>query len=175
MISPPVAGATVGTWTLDPDATTVSVSVKKLAVFTITAELRLIDGQVDIDAEGRVTGVAVSIDAASYQSPNDKRNEHVRGPDFLDSENHPVLAFRADDIVAADGGYTVRGTVTVKGGQSEVTATVRDVAVQDDAATFALSAALDRKALGVDKLPSFFVGNQLELAVQATARRQPAA
>ncbi|MEO1055482.1 MAG: YceI family protein [Actinomycetota bacterium] len=173
-ISPPLTDATVGTWTIDPAATTVTVSVKKLGLFTVSADLTVLDGQIDIDSDGSVTGAAVQIDATSYRSPNDKRNEHVRGADFLDADNHPVLAFRADEIAPDGAQYTVSGTVNVKGAESAVVAVVRDVDVRGDAATFSLSAALDRTTIGVGKLPSLFVGNRLQLDVAATARHQPA-
>ncbi|MEM9516491.1 MAG: YceI family protein [Actinomycetota bacterium] len=173
-ISPPLAGATVGTWTLDPAATTVTVSVKKLGLFTVSADLTVLDGQIEIDADGSVTGVSVQIDATSYRSPNDKRNEHVRGADFLDADNHPVLAFRADNIAADGTHYAVSGTVQVKGAESAMDAVVRDVEIQGDTAKFSLTAALDRTAIGVDKLPSIIVGNRLQLAVAATAHHQSA-
>ena len=79
-----------GTWQLDTSATTVTVSVKKLGFFAVPATLDVSSGSIEIDDDHQVTNVDIVVDASSYASKNAKRNEHVLGPDFLDTKNHPT-------------------------------------------------------------------------------------
>ena len=39
-----------GTWTLDPTATTITVSAKKLGLFTIPATLTVVSGTIEISS-----------------------------------------------------------------------------------------------------------------------------
>lgn len=81
-----------GTWTLNPSATTITVSAKKLGIFTIPATLTVVSGTIDIGDDHQVTNVDIVADAGSYTSKSDKRNEHVIGADFLDAGAHPTIA-----------------------------------------------------------------------------------
>ncbi len=134
-----------GIWQLDPSATTVTVSAKHLLVATVPATLTVTDGTVEIDDAGQVVSVEVVADAASYTSKNPKRNKHVVGSDFLDTANHASIIFRTGAV----------SNVEISGGTGTLTAT----------------ATVDRRTLGVDKLPSLVIGNELQLSVSATAKK----
>ena len=156
-----------GTWQVDTGATTVNVSVKKLGLFTIPATFAVTSGTIEVDANHEVTGVNITVDASSYSSKNAKRDKHVVGSDFLDTDNHATINFRAEHVSSADASntsatYTSAGVVTIKGQSSAV-----DVAIAGVTAT----ATVDRKAIGVGKLPTFVVGQDLQLEVAAIARR----
>ena len=162
-----------GTWNIDPAATSVTIAVKKMALFTVTADLAVNEGTIQL-ADGNLT-VAATVDAASYSSPNDKRNEHVRGSDFLDAENHPTISFAAGDLTLdAQAPYNVAGNVTVKGRTAPITFVVSDVQTTEDDATFSATANVDRAAIGIDKMPSFMIGKTLQLSITASASRTPA-
>lgn len=168
-----------GTWTLDPATTTVEVTVKKMKVITVTATLAVTSGSIGI-ADGQVTRVEVVADAASYASPNAKRNEHVAGPDFLDATAHPTIEFSA---TGGDSTQKIAGTVTIKGKKTPITFNVSDLNVADDSpsnnspsnnsASFTATTTVDRFALGIDKMPSFVIAKDLDIKVTATAQRQP--
>jgi hypothetical protein len=61
--------------------------------------------------------------------------------------------------------------VTLKGQTSPIDVTVADVQLTDANGSFTASATIDRKAIGVDKFPTFFVGRDLELRVSAKASK----
>ncbi len=165
-----------GTWTLDP-ATSITVTATKLGFIKVPATIALLSGTVQIDDQHQVTAVSATGDAASYTSPNAKRNDHVRGADFLATDDHPTIGFEASSIRPSGTGYTAEGTVTIKGITAPLTVTISDVAFAEGAdgpsASFTATATADRTALGVDKLPSFVIGRDLDLVVTATATRQP--
>ncbi len=160
-----------GTWKLDPAATTVTVAAKKLLLWTIPATLTVTDGTVEIDETGKVAGVEVVADAGSYTSKNSKRDEHVVGSDFLHATEHPTITFRSGTVAPAIGGHRADGTVTIKGRTSPIAVTIGDLAIDDTTATFAATTTVDRRALGVDKLPALVIGHELQLSVRAAARK----
>lgn len=154
-----------GTWALDPAATSVEVTVKKLGLITVVGKLKVASGSV-IVSDGAVTGVEAVANASSYDSGNPKRDEHVASADFLDAESHKTLTFRA----GGGSADKVSGTVTIKGKRAPITFTVSSVKVTGDTATFAATATVDRNDLGIDKMPSFVIGRKLDISVKATAR-----
>ena len=162
-----------GTWTLDPTATTVTVFAKKLGLFTIPATLTVVSGSIEIGDDHQVTNVEVIADASSYASKNAKRNEHVTSPDFLDAEAHPTVAFRAGDVTPSGAGHASTGTVTVKGQTTPMNVAVSNVDVDGATGSFVATATVDRNAIGVDKMPALIIGRNLEIIVNATARKNP--
>lgn len=159
-----------GTWTLDA-STTVTISVKKLGFIDVPASLAITSGTVEINADHQVTSVDITADAASYTSKNPKRNEHVVGPDFLDTANHATIRLQASSATPAATGYTAAGTVTIKGQSAPIAVTISDVASNGDRGSFTATATVDRNAIGVDKMPSFIIGRNLQLTVTATATK----
>jgi len=171
-----------GTWILD-QTTTITVTATKLGVMKVPATIAMTSGSIEIDDQHRVTSVSVTGDATSYTSTNAKRNDHVRSADFLDTDAHPTIGFEASSIRPSGSGYTADGTVTVRGNTAPLTVSISDVVVADSAemaegaggstASFTAAATVDRSTIGVDKLPSFVIGRDLDLVVNATATHQP--
>ena len=135
----------------------------------MSATLDLIDGVVDV-VDGAVRSAEARVDAASYSSPNAKRNAHVVAPDFLDAADHPDISLHASRVEPAAGGHTVDGQLTVKGSSFPIRLAVDEVAIAEASATFRATAHVDRKAIGVDKLPTFVIGRVLDLTVDAQAQ-----
>ncbi len=160
-----------GTWKLDTSATAITVAARKMGMFTIPADLTVSSGTIEIDSNHQVVNVEIVADAASYASKNAKRNEHVLSDDFLDASTHPTISFRAGAVVLGGSGYSANGTVTIKGQTSPVDVTITNVQFTDSDGSFTASAIIDRKAIGVDKMPTFVVGRNLELTVSAKAIR----
>lgn len=157
-----------GTWALDPKRTSVTVAAKKLGFLKVPATLDVVSGTVEVDAEHAVTNVQVVVDASSYATGNDKRDEHVRSGDFLDVEAYPTISFSAGAVTAVGGSFRAEGTAVVKGSSAPVSLEVTDLEVGDAAASFHATSTLDRHALGVGKMPNFVIAGSLQLTVDAS-------
>src|SRR5581483_4149171 len=59
--------------------------------------------------------VAASIDAASIDSGLARRDDVLRGPDYLDAERFPRLAFQGTRIERQGDRYRVAGDLTIHG------------------------------------------------------------
>lgn len=162
----------VGTWQLDASATTITVTARKLGLFSIPADLKVTGGSIEIDGDHAVVNVDLVADATSYKSKSAKRNKHVLGNDFLDVAVYPSISFQAGTVVASGREYRANGTVTIKGQTSPVDVIVTDVQFTDSEGSFTASATIDRKAIGVGNVPTFVVASELELKVLAKVKRK---
>lgn len=82
-------------------------------------------GSLDYDAAAPdKTTIKVEIDADSVFTGNKKRDDHLKGPDFFDTKQHPKLTFESTSVKAAgDNQLTVTGNLTIHGQTKPVTLT----------------------------------------------------
>ena len=67
----------------------------------------------------------VSVKAKDFDSGNAKRDEHVRGPDFLNAKEFPNVTFKSNSVKPAGGNkLEVSGDLTLHGQTRPVTATL---------------------------------------------------
>jgi len=117
------AHAEMATYELDPDHTTVYFTVMHVGYAKTLGLFTTVSGTFMYDAETQELGdVSVNIDAASLESFNAARDNHLRKGDFLDVENHPAITFTASGGVAAsDTSGSVTGDLTILGETRPVT------------------------------------------------------
>ncbi|MFT7599997.1 MAG: polyisoprenoid-binding protein YceI [Acidimicrobiales bacterium] len=164
-----------GTWRLDPMGSKVMVVVKKMRFITVTVALEPELGEVVVDDDGEVSSVDVTLIAASAESGMAKRDTHLRSADFLDVGSHRLISFQSTDVVRSGLDFTAKGTLSIKGKQSPLTLDVTAVSVVGESSVFSFSGAADRNVIGLDKLPSFVIADELRVAGSAKANlAQPA-
>src|ERR1051325_4788746 len=87
----PIAGTR---WQIDPAHTTVEFAVKHMMITTVRGRFGSVRGTIYLDpARPDRPDVKVTIDAASIDSRDPKRDEHLKSADFLDVANHETLTF----------------------------------------------------------------------------------
>ena len=84
-------------------------------------------GKVWLDPEN-VAGtmkLEATIQTASIDTRNDKRNSHLKSPDFFDAANNPTITFQSKSVKAVDKDtFAVTGDLTMRGVTKPVTLTV---------------------------------------------------
>jgi len=113
----------VQTYDVDPSHSSATFKVRHLMVSNVRGELGRITGQVVID-EGDLgrSSVEATIDATAINTRDEKRDAHLRSPDFLDTQNHPTITFRSTRVEAGKSGHLlVTGALTIRGISKEVT------------------------------------------------------
>ncbi len=116
-------------WKVDPAHTSVEFSVRHMAITTVRGRFEKVEGSVDLK-DGRLTEMRASIQAASVNTREPQRDEHLRSADFFDAANYPQLEFRSTRIEPrGEGRYLVVGDLTMRGQTHpvELTAEVTDV------------------------------------------------
>jgi len=109
------AHADMARYELDPEHTTVFFLIDHIGYAKTLGLFTTVTGSFMYDADTRELGeVSVNIDAASVQSFNEARDNHVRKADFLDTAKHPAITFTATGGTAADDtSGTVTGDLTI--------------------------------------------------------------
>lgn len=97
----------LGRWQLDPRRSTVEFRAWHFwGLGAVKGHFEDYHGRVDLSAD---PAIELTIEAASVQTGNAKRDEHLRSNDFFDTENHPQLRFVSDSVVQAGSTLKVRG------------------------------------------------------------------
>jgi len=104
-----------GTWTIDASHSSVNFKVKHLGLAKTRGRFASFDGTVEIGEDPAASRVAVAIDAASVETHDPKRDEHLRSADFFDVEHHPHLTFRSTGVRGAGSDWVLDGDLTVAG------------------------------------------------------------
>ena len=103
-----------GTWKVDPERCTIAFSVRQLGVkvhghFTNFA-ITIVTG----DDPSRLS-VNATIDLASLDTGNQRRDEHVRSDTFFDVTDHPTASYVSTGIRRAGEGWVIDGELTLHG------------------------------------------------------------
>jgi polyisoprenoid-binding protein YceI len=161
-----------GTYTLDPENTTVRANVKAMfGLLTVHGTFRLKSGQVIIAADPAGSSVRAVIDAASYASGNATRDADVLAPGLLDARGFPEITFTGRGARREGNGWVVTGSVTAHGTPAPAEVRVSDARVEGGAIRFVATARLDRTSFGVTKKKGM-VGRTVDLIIETLG--QPA-
>lgn len=115
-----VMTASVGfgqTWTLDKAHAKLGFGVTHLMVSSVEGSFKNIDAKITSSKDDFSDAVVeLTADASSLYTENDKRDEHLKGPDFFDATKYPTLTFKSKSIKkVADKKYKVAGDLTMHG------------------------------------------------------------
>jgi len=118
------------TWTVDPAHTSADFSIAHMAISRVTGSFNQVTGELVFDKQGNhPKSVNISIDVASIDTGVDKRDEHLKSPDFFDVKTYPTMTYTSDNIISqGEGRYKVEGTLTMHGVSKPVTLAVEGLA-----------------------------------------------
>jgi polyisoprenoid-binding protein YceI len=122
-------------WTVDPGHSAVGFSVRHLMITNVRGEFEKYRGEVSYDpAHPETTRIEATIETASVNTREARRDGDLRSPLFFDVENHPEMTFVSKSARAAGAGnLDVTGALTIRGTTHEVVLAVREIsAVQVD-------------------------------------------
>jgi polyisoprenoid-binding protein YceI len=104
-------------WEIDPAHSSVQFSVRHMMVSNVRGEFTKVSASVRADEqEPTRSTIEATVDASSIDTREPKRDEHLRGPDFLDVAKYPTITFRSTKITkTGEGRYDVTGDLTLHG------------------------------------------------------------
>lgn len=110
------------TWNLDPAHSTVTFSAKHMMVTTVRGSMKISALDLDLDPDSpEGSSVRVSLDAASIDTGQQMRDDHLRSADFLDVERYPEITYRSTGVSeAGPDRWTVHGELGLHGVVREV-------------------------------------------------------
>jgi polyisoprenoid-binding protein YceI len=117
-----IAHADAVEWKFDPSHTNVGFSVPHLVISSVEGRFREASAKVTLDdADLTKSQVSVEINAASIDTGDAKRDDHLKSPEFFDVKKFPKLTFKSTKITKAGAGYKLTGELTIRDKTKSVT------------------------------------------------------
>jgi len=110
-------------WNLDPVHSAVEFSVRHLAISKIKGMFKDFEAKMVFDGKAVENGSAeFTIQVASLDTDNEKRDTHLKSSDFFAVEENPTITFKSKKVTAVkDGKFQITGDMTMRGVTKEVT------------------------------------------------------
>jgi len=174
---------TTGTFALDRSHTQVGFVARHLMVSKVRGRFTDFEGTIVVADDPSASSVEVTIQAASVNTSDENRDNHVRNNDFLSVEEFPTLSFRSTKVeLNPRGDWKVYGDLTVRGVTRPVVLDVEfEGVIQDPWGNqrlgFTASGEIDRNDFGVSfnaalETGGFVVSPKVKLEIEAEAVRQ---
>ncbi|HTO95643.1 MAG TPA: YceI family protein [Myxococcales bacterium] len=99
----------------DPAHTSAGFSVKHMVVTTVRGEFTKVHSTLHWDREDPAKStVEMKIDTGSINTNNEKRDAHLKSPDFFDAPRCPEITFKSNKVEKESGDkYKVTGDLTM--------------------------------------------------------------
>jgi len=123
VISASAVSAQAATWEIDKAHSTVGFSVQHMVITKVTGRFDQFEGTIEFDTTDLSSGTAeMTVQMASVNTDNERRDNHLRSPDFFDVEKYPTMTFRSTKVSAVKGDkFQLTGMLTLKDVTKEVT------------------------------------------------------
>lgn len=161
-----------GTYRVDPQRSSVTYACRHMfGLGSVRADFTISSGLLNVSSTLAGSSASATIDAASFDSANQRRDRDVKGRGLLDVAAFPTIAFSSTGI-REDGGAILAGIVAMHGVEAAVEVTVLswESPAPGQIRVTARANHLDRYLFGITGAKGF-VGRYFDLAFQVVAVR----
>jgi polyisoprenoid-binding protein YceI len=110
------------TYAIDPAHSEVSFAVPHLMISKVRGHFNGFTGTVVLDTNGNIpTSIEGTVQTASVNTREEKRDTHLRSADFFDVENFPTITFKSTSITGSGSEFTAVGNLTIRGTTNSIT------------------------------------------------------
>ncbi|MEM7646384.1 MAG: YceI family protein [Pseudomonadota bacterium] len=158
-----------GAYALDKDHAHIGFSVSHLGFSNVIGRFNSFDGDVGFEAGGN-SSVRFSVDAASVDTNQSRRDDHIRSADFFDTDSYPKVTFQSTAITYDDQGdpKTITGNMSFHGEVNAVTFEVSNVGAGEFRGTkragYLATGKINRSEFGMDTFAGV-VGEEITITV----------
>ena len=172
-----------GAWIIDPIHSEVEFMVRHMMISKVRGRFRQFDGTIVIAERPEDSRVEVFIEAASIDTRDATRDDHLRSADFLDVEHYPEIKFTSTSLRPGDvGHWDMTGDLTVRDVTREVLLDVEFSGATVDPwrnlrSGFDASTRIDRDQFGITwnqalEAGGFLVGKEILVEIDVEAVHQ---
>ncbi|MDZ8118367.1 YceI family protein [Pontiella agarivorans] len=163
-------------FTLDTGHAEIGFSVKHMMVSNTKGSFNTFEGTVDFDLESNtLKAIEGTIQAASIDTNNEKRDEHLRAEDFFNVEKYPTITFKSTTVKKQDAStYEVTGILNMLGKYQTVVLPVTVNGPLDDPRGkkrmgIESETVLNRRELGLTSSPAAVIGDEVKISISMEA------
>ena len=122
-----------GTWNVDPAHSRVEFRVKHLGISTVRGNFAGFEGTLELGEDPTSIRASGTVDVATVNTDETKRDDHLRSPDFFHAEEHPRIEFRSTAVKPlGDETFEITGDLTLRGVTREITLTAELLGTEED-------------------------------------------
>jgi len=105
------------TWNIDPAHTNVEFSVRHMMISNVKGQFQKTSGTITTNGSDPASAtIDATIDASSVDTRVERRDMHLKSPDFLDVAKYPTITFKSTKVEAAGPNkWKVTGDLTLHG------------------------------------------------------------
>ena len=109
--------AQVSTWEIDSAHSGAHFSVRHLMIATVRGEFHKVAGTINMDEKDiSKSSVEAVIDAATIDTREERRDNHLKSADFFDVAKFPTITFKSKSVTRqGEGKFKVAGDLTLHG------------------------------------------------------------
>ncbi|MFZ9859344.1 MAG: YceI family protein [Roseiflexaceae bacterium] len=110
-------------WNIDTSHSEILFTVRHMMISNVRGQFNKFSGTINLDeATPTNSSVDVSIDVASINTRDEKRDGHLTSPDFFDAATYPTITFKSTKVEkTGDTTGKIHGDLTIKGVTKAVT------------------------------------------------------
>ena len=121
---PEVGLVPAGTWLIGPAHSSVGFEIKHMRIATVRGRFTAFEGTLEAEVDGAFKAHG-TIQTASIDTGDPKRDEHLRAPELFDVRGYPEITFVSSGVPSAGGSsFRMIGNLTIKGVSRPIVLTV---------------------------------------------------
>jgi polyisoprenoid-binding protein YceI len=179
-LAAPLATAQTSTWVSDPAHSEVDFSITHLSVSKVHGRFGKVAATIAYnETDVTKSTVTATIGVDTVDTGEDKRNAHLKSPDFFDVASFPTATFTSTSVAKSGGKLTIAGNLTLHGVTKPVVLEAEGptgpVPGMDHKphAGFSATTTLSRSAFGIGaNFPAVMVGDEVKLDVELEVVKQ---
>jgi polyisoprenoid-binding protein YceI len=155
-------------WVIDPAHSEIGFMVKHLMITNVKGEFKEFEASIYTTGEDFMTSeLDIWINPASVDTHDEKRDAHLKSPDFFDVEKFKEISFVGNTYEeVGDGSYTLYGDLTMRGIKKQIKLDVEFSGIMKDPwgnekAGFTVNGKINRKDWGLNWNAALEAGGML--------------
>lgn len=176
-----ISGASFAQWTVDKSHSRVGFTVTHNLISDVDGNFKTFDAKITSSKDDLSDAVfELTADVNSIDTDNDRRDGHLKSPDFFDAAKFGTITFKSTSFKKVSGkNYKLAGDLTMHGVTKPVTLdVVMNGPVTNDTprgkvtlAGFKSTGVIKRSDFGVGTIPVVVVSDEVELKINGEFRK----
>lgn len=143
--------AHAASFTFDQDSGTVGFEIIKFKIGSkVAGSFKKFSGTAELDEKkNELKSVQVTVDVASVETGEEKRDKHLKSEDFFDAEKYPTITFVSKSSVEIKPEFDLKGKLTIRNVTKDVVLKVKRSETKENAWVFNGTTTVNRLDYGV--------------------------